>query len=483
MPQQRQYFLRAENEFEMNEWINLINYASAFKTAQLRIRGTIMGQDRAVLAGAAAAASHKRDLEAIERSSQGSADVSKVTTPTSEALAQIVPAETPLTGAEVTGNVANEGEQLEEVFGTVKAELAAGRGTAGKRISAVNRSSIGSAVDSVVVTRAEVIQTRIKGYEAKVKAARATLRTNLCTARNLAILTPFHKVTRDRVAHAVGPLAQKIRQNRLEIARLQIWIDILRRDAVTEQREMARLRHVALQAAAKSLADPQGVRGVVEDVNASTKLNGARNVPTLSLPEDNGQGKDKEGDLEFSKSPAELPINIRRLGEPADDDKDVPTTEDRRTPKSPRRGSSEFESDVRRRSSSDLLGSRPVSPGHEDEDRTGSSTPVLFAISDVEDAASEQPELVVKKKKSYKGKTLGHSSALGKPSAGPAKGDVVDPSEQQTAEEAEEWMKTRAARRVSLATIPDLQPSTSINRGAGQRKDKEYENEKTGHDI
>lgn len=35
MPHGRQYLLQASDEFEMNEWINLINYAGAFKTANL----------------------------------------------------------------------------------------------------------------------------------------------------------------------------------------------------------------------------------------------------------------------------------------------------------------------------------------------------------------------------------------------------------------------------------------------------------------
>jgi hypothetical protein len=37
MPYGRQYLLQAADEFEMNEWISLINYASAFKTADVPI--------------------------------------------------------------------------------------------------------------------------------------------------------------------------------------------------------------------------------------------------------------------------------------------------------------------------------------------------------------------------------------------------------------------------------------------------------------
>lgn len=35
MPYGRQYLLQAPDEYEMNEWISLVNYASAFKTADI----------------------------------------------------------------------------------------------------------------------------------------------------------------------------------------------------------------------------------------------------------------------------------------------------------------------------------------------------------------------------------------------------------------------------------------------------------------
>jgi hypothetical protein len=63
MPHQRQYLMQASDEYEMNEWITLINYASAFKTAGIRMRASTMDKDKAVLTGAAAAASHKREVQ------------------------------------------------------------------------------------------------------------------------------------------------------------------------------------------------------------------------------------------------------------------------------------------------------------------------------------------------------------------------------------------------------------------------------------
>ncbi len=133
--------MQASDEFEMNEWINLINYASAFKTADIRMRGTAINKDQALLAGAAAAASHQRDVRRNGRSSDDNpsrkAVFGDITVNGSSSETGIRPLKDEVldrSGAvKVDGTsdgARNEGEQLEEVFGAVKAELAAGRGGA-----------------------------------------------------------------------------------------------------------------------------------------------------------------------------------------------------------------------------------------------------------------------------------------------------------------------------------------------------------------
>lgn len=147
MPSSRQYLLQAADEYEMNEWISLINYASAFKTANIRMRGTAMGKDRAVLAGAAAAASHKRELQGRNTPTENgppitprkavfgdSSDInekpndsppSHLSMTRSRAGTLSKKSVIDIDGAENV--VVDEGEKLEEVFDIVKAELAAGR--------------------------------------------------------------------------------------------------------------------------------------------------------------------------------------------------------------------------------------------------------------------------------------------------------------------------------------------------------------------
>jgi hypothetical protein len=50
----------------MNEWIGLINYAAAFKTAGIRMRSGGMKRDQALLAGAAAASSIQREVRSLD---------------------------------------------------------------------------------------------------------------------------------------------------------------------------------------------------------------------------------------------------------------------------------------------------------------------------------------------------------------------------------------------------------------------------------
>lgn len=509
MPSHRQYSLQAADEQEMNEWIGLINYATAFKTSGVRMRGLAMGKDRAVLAGAAAAASHKRDLEAMP-TKQGPPKTPRKAVfgevddrPAFPDLPPTAPRKALVMGVEEANDVINEGDRLEEVFDVVKAELAAGRGGAASRpstsdgVAASQRSARTSTdrapsrtgaikVSTSHATRPSLTpQIQIKFYEDKARTAKETLAANIRIARNLAILTPFQKATRDRIAGAIPSLAAKIRHIRLEIGKIEMWIEFLLRDVVYEQREMARLRHVALQAAAKSLRDPLGVHGVVQDVNASEQPE----VPVLALPDDEGEPRDEEGrrgsdesggsgsgsgsrdEERLGRSPGELPVVIRRSS-------DEPIRHSR--PQTSRQTSvasyrSSTSADGIRRNSSDLLSVRdayrPDTPREEGEGGgTGRSTPVLFQLSDGEDEADDERTVlghgvmtnpagqaaVNARRQQGAGIKLGHGRA------GPTSGK--DGAEaQKNGEEAEEWMMTRAARRVSLANIPDLQRLHSIS--------------------
>lgn len=115
---------------------------------------------------------------------------------------------------------------------------------------------------------------------------------DLRLARNLVILAPFHRSARDRVSTTLTGIAQRIRADRLQVAQLEVCIDILQRDQEAEDREFSRLRHVALQAAAKSLRDPGGVKSVVEDAQKGQR---AIPIPTFSLSSNEDETGEHKG--------------------------------------------------------------------------------------------------------------------------------------------------------------------------------------------
>ncbi|KAL7422861.1 hypothetical protein Q5752_002158 [Cryptotrichosporon argae] len=395
----RQYLLQASNEDEMNDWVSLINYASAFKTSDIRMRASGMNSDQASLAGAAAAASHKRDVQVgaaatlprtAKRSTEGSSGVIDVDN------ANTV--------------VRDSSEQLEEVFGAVKAELAAGRGGAVRTESAVRMEPAPS--------RAELVKESIRQLRLQSDPIETRLAASLRAARNLAILTPFQKSTRDRVEAVVPAIAASIRRDRLEIAKLQLFTAILIKDVEMDERDFARVRHVALQAAAKSLRN--GVASVAGPTSGRAPRATGAALPVLSLPD--GAGEELPV-LSLSRRPSEN--GYEALGS--------------------RKNSAELDVDggTSGRASSEYLSASegPESAGPDEDELRARLTVARVA------PRPRQPRVA------GDDADVGHAHVA---HAHTAAASVDRPAyyAAHEHEEAEEWQNTRAAKRVSLATIP-----------------------------
>ena len=475
--------MQASDENEMNEWIALINYAGAFKTAGVRMRVSTMRKDQAVLAGAAAAASHQREIRG-----SGSLDFSGVKKAFGEVSSAVIESngEKPTRVEKVGGNVAvdvdgandvavAEGDQLEEVFDVVKADLAAGRGGATRIPPAstpVNATEVPkdestpSRGDAIQVSRVSfplvdltVPQLHITALGHNADKVERQLNLSIHIARNLAILTPFQKSTRDRITGAIPALALRIRQDRLQLAKLRCEISILREDLDHEQRDWATLRHVALQSATKSLRSPSGVSGIVQEVDSADD----NAVPKLALPISEPEGGSRQG-----TSTREIPAVRRHVS-------DGP----HRRPSLPRyasanSGPSQRDRPTLRHSSSDMLSghlpSRSESPNLTpnfggEESPAPHSTLVPLQISDM-----PQHDL------SHAPRTSTHAQESGGEEA-----DAQTKATREEGEEAEEWQNTRAARRVSLAAIPmsDIRELSLRRKGRkeGQEQSLNGENE------
>ncbi|KAL0950980.1 hypothetical protein HGRIS_007727 [Hohenbuehelia grisea] len=276
----RQFLLRMSDEKELNDWIACINYASAFKSAGVRMRALAMSGKDVQLTGVAAAASHLHDLEHQAMSGgqprKGPAD-------SSQDLIGMLPGENgyrrdPKRRVTLIGDsdevdtdvpMAPEvdgADQLAATFDQVKAELAAGnwdilddptvRDVSNQVVptSPVSQFSERSPLPS----RSQIITSKIHELDLKITAAQGQLDADLRFTRNIAILSPFQKATRDRLELAVQGVARRIMQMRLEIARHECHREVLSKDLASEERDWQQAKQLALKAAAETLQSRGG---------------------------------------------------------------------------------------------------------------------------------------------------------------------------------------------------------------------------------
>lgn len=231
------------------------------------------------LTGVAAAQSHLQDLQVVQQSrpklrlwgSQSSliratksADESTDAVERSdpeELEAQHDIADEPPTVREIEG-----ASQFKATFDKVKAQLAAARLSLGDQSLSLNvvpdtvaplpehRSSLSGVGNPFPQSnRTILLQSTICDLEAQICVAQPLLETKMHFARNIAVLTPFQGSTRDRLRDAVQNVAKHVSQLRLEIARLICHRNILLNDVAAEERGFKQAATIALNAAMDTL--------------------------------------------------------------------------------------------------------------------------------------------------------------------------------------------------------------------------------------
>jgi len=157
--------------------------------------------------------------------------------------------------------------QFKVTFDQVKAELAAGNwSTSGEsseaddkpRAHSLDSISPGSAVsaqsDSLALpSRSQIVQSKVHDLELKITATKSSLDTDMRFVRNVAILTPFQKATRDRLQAAVQHVSKRIMQMRVDLIKLTCHRDVLSGDLAAEQRDMHMAKDLAFRAATETL--------------------------------------------------------------------------------------------------------------------------------------------------------------------------------------------------------------------------------------
>jgi hypothetical protein len=304
MPNGRQFLMQASSEKDLNEWIGRINYASAFKSMGIRMRSMGMTGDQAMSTGAAAALSHVKDVRRAKSSERGPLSLGS----SQENLKSIAPIPKdilpprPVTAPRVNGKThravisgvpstidlesptsLHSDGKLEETFNEVKAELAAVRGLSLRgnvpnRKDGVRANSLGGnsayrtqpqrghtlAGDSIQAddigflqarsnSRSVVVQSKIRDLDSKITTAELALESDLRLARNLAVLAPFLRSTRERIQTAVIPVAKTVRLLRMDLIKQLCYRDVLKADLLAEEKEWQRTKELALRAANREL--------------------------------------------------------------------------------------------------------------------------------------------------------------------------------------------------------------------------------------
>ena len=158
----------ADSEADMNDWLAKLNYASAFRTAGVRMRGLLGGSND----GQKIRAMRRMDSENSTHS------------------VQIISGEPP----------------AQDV--TADAELAL----------------------QIQAARRQIIAQKISEADAKLDEAGKQLEMQLRNARHLQILAPIHNRTREQIVLAAGLMAAKIKWTRMQMWRTRCHRDILALD-------------------------------------------------------------------------------------------------------------------------------------------------------------------------------------------------------------------------------------------------------------
>ena len=157
--------LLAQNDDERNDWLAKLNYAAAFRTSGVRMRGVVGGNYEG------------QNRRAIRRLENGEAT-------------QLV--QTP--NGEVSIN-----------RGRIDPEMAR----------------------DILLARREVIRQKVSEAEEKLQAAQKQLDTQLQNARHLLVLAPIQEKTREQVRGAAAKVIAQLKWSRMELWRLKCHRDIL----------------------------------------------------------------------------------------------------------------------------------------------------------------------------------------------------------------------------------------------------------------
>ena len=100
------------------------------------------------------------------------------------------------------------------------------------------RSMSSTTVDSMTSqSRYLILQSKIREFDGKLNSTQSQLDADMRAVRSIAVLTPFMRSSRERLQMAVAALGRSIRQLRLEVVKTVCYRDVLAADLTSERRE------------------------------------------------------------------------------------------------------------------------------------------------------------------------------------------------------------------------------------------------------
>ena len=271
----------------MNSWVSCINYASAFKTAGVSMRAPgISGKD-VELMGVAAAASHLQDMQCASFDSQTSRVCARSRNSDDfiDRLSSSSNAPSAVSGLQRSKIVNGRGDmdldvpgtqnsvgvhQLRATFHEVKADLAAGRwspidASIARPDGRPRAHSLECAVrpptasfpeeseSNRLYIRTRDIQAMLGELDSKIISLQLQEESDLRLLRNIAVLTPFQRATRERLGMIVLQTSKRIQKARLELGMWLCHKEVLSNDLVAQDREWRRTKTIALKVATDTL--------------------------------------------------------------------------------------------------------------------------------------------------------------------------------------------------------------------------------------
>ncbi|TFK30578.1 hypothetical protein FA15DRAFT_662569 [Coprinopsis marcescibilis] len=269
----RQILFQATDINDMNDWLSKINYATAFKSAGVKMRPTVMSNLDVRLTGVAAATSHLHDLQ-VNTAPIGSPSSwdSRAPRELMGMLRGTALDERPKLKHRLTILQSDsldldtlstlqtaKTDQFETTFNQVKDNLAQADSPwmCESPIAAVDLplSPLQSNLTERTLSRTDIIKQKVQELKKRQQEVQSQLDSETRFLRNVAILRPLQKATRNKLLSAVQAFvgSRRLTPLRIDSQRLACHIFVLIEDLEAEAKSLGAMKNEALNVAKQAL--------------------------------------------------------------------------------------------------------------------------------------------------------------------------------------------------------------------------------------